>query len=444
MRALAARTAPLLCGRWSRPAVPLLRPRARSAGAAASAADADEARVALAEWHAALAAAQPPRRLLLPQGHPDGSLSCDTLALLGDALLKVSALRVLGCADEARHGRHLNEYTADVAGALCNATLCDAAVTVLVPPGDAGGVAGAPLNAHDLTSLPRHGRATSVEAAVALVHAAHGAAPVDGLARVLLRRVAAAGGVTNWKGLLLELGGALSVASAAGGGTASGFVATATVRGVAATSDAWPSKLAAESQAAQAAMRAAGLGSAAERTVASAEDAKQAMRAASNLARSSLGLIDVSADEKLQFRPVAMTEQSVARASEAGAAWFLRGAQKDTFHRMMGAPLALPRIVHSVRTWVATTRGGDEFAVMSVTHARALGSGGDDQCAEQEAEQGHGAVQQRWFFAGPQPSTTKAKVSVARVAVHALRLVEAAQHEERTEQGETRASHRSE
>jgi hypothetical protein len=407
MRALAARTAPLLRRRgWARlPAAPLLRPRARSAGAAAGAADADDAAAALAEWHAALAAAQPPRRFLLPQGHPDGSLSCDTFALLGDALLKASVLRVLGCADEARHGRHLNDYNADVNAALCNATLCDAAVTALIAHG-------VPLQAHDLTALPRHGRATSVEAAAALVHAARGAAPVDSLARVLLHRVAAAGGVTNWKGLVLEAGGALSVERGAG----SSFVATATVRGVAATSDGWPSKLAAETQAAQAVMRAAGLSNAVERKAVSEEDAKQAMREAANLARSSLGVIDVSADERLQFRPVSMTEQSVARAREEGAAWFLRGVQKDTFTRLMAAPLALPRVVKTVRAWVATTRSGDVFALMTVTHT--LGGGGETE------------AQQRWFFAGPQPSATQAKVSVARVAVHALRLVEEAQQQE--------------
>jgi hypothetical protein len=373
---------------------------ARSFAAAASEED------SLQAWHAALAAAAPPRRLLLPRGHPDGSLGCDTVALLGDALLRAAVLRALGAGDEARHGRRLADWSNDVSAAVCNATLSAFADAALAPS----------VAAADLAVLPQHGRATALEAAAAHVHAFAGDAPLDALACALLRRVASAGGVCNWKGLLLECGGAVEASASADG---AGFVAVARLGRVSATSDAWPTKLAAETQAAQAALQAAGLGSAQERATADEADARAAMTHAASIASATLGAVAVPAARDLLFRPLTVNAQSLAQARVEGRAWFRRGVEKDTFQRMLGAPLALPHAVRAVHAWGGSFAGqgtdaGDtdadfppslSLAVMAVT----LASG-----------------QQRWFLSGAQPSQNKAKNAVARLAALELALLDAA------------------
>lgn len=142
-------------------------------------------------------------------------------------------LRALGVAAAAtssapqapQHSSSIGVITVTANAALSNSILSDVAEIVLIPP--RGGVAlaagatgaagqragrrsGYPLSRADLNALQPHGRATAVEAAVALVHLAQGAAPLAGLAALLLRtrqRSALAG--RNWKGLLLERGGTL-------------------------------------------------------------------------------------------------------------------------------------------------------------------------------------------------------------------------------------------
>ena len=132
---------------------------------------------ALRPWHDALASVTPTRRLLLPRGHPEGSVDCDVLALLGDSVLKTALMTALGVGSAAGSTSDvIGALTSRVSSRVSNATLAGHAPAALVTPG-------VPLTPDDLSYLPEHGRATCVEAAVALVYRKHGVDPVVVLAK---------------------------------------------------------------------------------------------------------------------------------------------------------------------------------------------------------------------------------------------------------------------
>ncbi len=360
---------------------------------------------ALQPWHDALVAAAPPRRLLLPKGHPDGSDTCDAVALLGDSYLKTAMLTQLGAGDLAATGtERVKRLTATVSQQVSNEVLAQRAPAALLVPG-------VPLSAADLEYLPTHGRATTVEAAIALVQAHAGTAPIHCLVKELLLAPSAAR--TNWKGILLELGGGAAVTSAPGPN--GGFVATATLNGVQTSSDEWPSKKAAEAAAAEAALRAANLATDEQRREHELASGEAAMAAAAQQAGAQVQADWLLAAHDVEFKPVTMPSAALRSAAE-GPAWFARGigGAGTAFQRMLGAPRALPTHVSGVHAWVANVGGGSGELVLGLMAVTL-----PDRT-------------QRWFVSpGCAPSMTKARESVSLAAAHGLRLLERAVEEER-------------
>lgn len=196
-------------------------------------------------WHCALAATNPPRHLLLPKGHPDGSQSCEIQALLGDSFIKTAVLRELGVMVYSK-SRDLQEgeITSKLSQAISNSVFSQAAVDILVTPG-------VDISAEDIEILPTHGRGTAVESAVAMVYEREGELPIQSLAKELILRSSQ---LHNWKGYLLQMGGEV-----AGFPKKGGFSAVAKINGSSMKSSTWPTKLSAEQDAAERVCRSAGL-----------------------------------------------------------------------------------------------------------------------------------------------------------------------------------------
>jgi len=355
----------------------------------------------LSEWHTALLACSPPRHLLLPRGHPEGSEACELLALLGDSYLKTSILTELGVGRLDSSARlSVAGLTRDVSSVASNAVLAAHAASALLPPGS-------PLTSADLECLSQHSLGTAVEAAIYHVHTHAGSEPLRCLVRLLLQP----GRVENWKGLLLEAGG--SVVCAAGN---AGFVATASLPdGHTARSGEWPSKRGAEQAAAEEVLRAAGLDSAASRREAAAERTREAW--AAHLKSGVQVQADWLLSHPLAFQAITMPVAALRAASEGTQAqrlkWFIRGMEKGSasaFQRMLGAPSCLSSVL-AVHAWGAATGEGEEtsaLALMSVT----LNDG------------------QRWFASpGAQRSITQAREQVSKCAAVELCLIETAKAE---------------
>ena len=135
----------------------------------------------LEAWHAALDAVSPPPQLLVPVlgGRDIGAARRrQRLALLGDALVKVAVLRLLGLAD-AKRAVPVQDIISACACSVSNSSLSAIAEPALVRGSTA-------VSTDVLRALSQHSRATAVEAAVALVHAACGDAPIESLAGRLL------------------------------------------------------------------------------------------------------------------------------------------------------------------------------------------------------------------------------------------------------------------
>lgn len=203
---------------------------------------------ALKLWHEALSSVAPPRHLLLPKGHPDGSQACAIQALLGDSLIKTAVLREMGV--KLHPAPELNEggITERLSQAISNKVFSGAAVDILVTPG-------VDISAQDIEILPTHGRGTAVESAVAMVYERKGEDPVRELARELINRSKQS---RDWKSYLLDMGGTVT-SEAVGPTTSQGFVARAELHGYRSKTAAWPSKLSAEQDAAEDVCHQAGL-----------------------------------------------------------------------------------------------------------------------------------------------------------------------------------------
>jgi len=330
-------------------------------------------------------------------------VECDLAALLGDSVLKTALLTSLGIGNGSDGGdmNTVGVITRRVSSRVSNQVLSTHAVTALV-------CQGVPLAAADLLYLPEHGRATCVEAAVALVYRSAGIDPVLVLARELLMAHSAPTDV-NWKGLLLEHGG--TVTSGPGGG---GFVASARVHGMTATSEAWPSKKAAETAAAAAVMDIAGLATEEQRDAVKMKAATEAMAEAAFVAGAQVKAAWLQSAPDVHFVPATMPAASFTKASE-GPSWFRDGVKQkgSRLQRMLGAHIALPGVVSAVYAWTAAV--GKSTSPDESLHLGLMVVTLPDET-------------QRWFVSSAlQPSQTKAAEAVAVAAIHGLKLGEFAE-----------------
>jgi hypothetical protein len=293
-------------------------------------------------WHTSLKYASPQRHLLLPPGHPDGSKECEVLALLGDSLLKTTLLTELLLEKKNSISSSVpGEITLRTSQILSNQVLSSLAESILVTPGTA-------LHLSDIELLPVHGRATCVEAAVALVYQVNengaGIDSISALVRYLLSSPSASPAILNPIGLLLEFGGKVKSRP----GLLGGFIATAWLgSGISETGiegGEWPSRTAAEAAACEAALTDGGLASDEARMAAKRSAGAAALQLASEQAGAQVQALWLL-KEPLQFQPMTVTAASLTGASlEDGPDWIIRGLIKkgNAFQRLLGAPLALP------------------------------------------------------------------------------------------------------
>ena len=217
------------------------------------------------------------------------------------------------------------------------------------------------------------------------------------LARELVLRVDKQATVRNWKGALLEMGGSVTWEF-------EGFVATAFLHGVSAQSSVWPTKRAAERDAAEAVLCEMDLSSDADRGKYKLARAKEAMAKAAVFATAELDAEWLKAGHDMLFEQLTVSAASVRGTEDAE--WFLRGMRKrgSAFSRIMSSPVALSAHVLNVHAWGA--KFGDEescMALMVVTMRSGL---------------------TQWFVCPPQTSMTKARESVSLLAICGMGLVE--------------------
>lgn len=159
--------------------------------------------------------------------------ACNVRALVGDSLLRTAAVKELVVSDhripedkgkqpsvEDTTLRKLNGLTVGYITSRINQTVSNKHLA-----GNSGdillGVERVDVSANDLEGLSLHQKATAVEAAVAMVQAQFGEAPIRALARELIRRSQPE---HNWKGMFMEMEGEV-VCEKIG---KNGYVATAT------------------------------------------------------------------------------------------------------------------------------------------------------------------------------------------------------------------------
>lgn len=340
------------------------------------------------------------------------------MALLGDSLLKTAVLTELGVGKDTRSELALitagpGEITSRASQVLSNQTLSNLAETILLVPS-------VNIKISDIELMPVHGRATCVEAAVALVSQADGGPDaVRALARFILMSPLATPAIANPKGVLLDFGGRVESRA----GECGGFIANAWLPGIAEPGiegGEWPSRSAAEAAASEAALTFAGMAS---------QEARVAARRAAGVAALELASRQAGAQvqatwhlqREILFNPITVTAAALTGASQKdGASWLIRGLVKrgDAFQRLMGAPLALPMHFTAVHGWMATVRspadgedGRDEknnmfLAILGVSRTDGT---------------------QRWFIS-PGASETQSKVreSVGTLAAHSLGLLDLA------------------
>ena len=421
-------------------------------------------------WRRALQETAPPRHSLLPKGHPDGTKACTIQALLGDVFIKTAVLKEMGVSTYVSPDTILHEgdITSRVSEIVSNKVFSDHIMDILVVPG-------VDVSEMDLELLPTHGRGTAVESAVAMVYEEKGEEPIRALAKELIQRTKQS---RNWKGILLQLGGTVQTETNDGADANGGFVATARFGDHEARSDVWPSKVAAEQDAAEEVLHQSGYVSSEslpyesptnsfnwkgtllemggkvesfplqggfyaegelnghytksevfsskkaseqacsrqvlvksglslpnERVAWKQKQARDAMEASARIAEAVVDASWLKAGHDLLFEELGVNQASTNGLKDVD--WFIRHATKlnTTFQALALAPVALSEHVESVHAWGA--RMGDQacVAVALVT-------------TKQEA---------RWFVGQTQPSMTKARNSVASIALCELGLIDYAQ-----------------
>ena len=290
----------------------------------------------LSVWYNCLRQCDVHKKFVLPRGSENGSDDAELLALLGDSVLKVQILKVMGVLDSGAPRSSIRKLiahtTARTAHVFSNEFLAEHSFTIICPAKQLN------IGENDLALCSVHGRGMSVEAAVALVYQRFGdGAPLQNLAQFLLAKQ---GGLEhNHKSLFLEMGGRLVNSQ-----TSKGFITTATCGTTDVEGYTCSSKLKAEQSAAYSWLIENDLGTDKQRNAVRDALAKQEM---DRIARENNGQTSAEclrAKRGINFLPITVNETEMRRAPLDHAAWILKKGQKNTsrFAGMIRAPLALP------------------------------------------------------------------------------------------------------